>query len=189
MSLTRYLSTLVLRVSDSWLWLAFLCLLIGHVLLFNFWGPVVRIAQDQLVLVERALRAVHSTPFQSLSEDWSYLSRIVNNERITEIDIINRAGFRAWFFRIGVGFECAGDGCTVVAFWFEMQRLTNLATNGARLLFAAIFFFSFVFRFAIQPLVSRLWAGVVESDKPIFALILGGLSSAIVVIHELAKAI
>jgi hypothetical protein len=44
----------------------------------------------------------------------------------------------------------------------------NLIANGLRIAMALAFLSSFVFRPLIQSPISRLWAGVIDSEKPIF---------------------
>jgi hypothetical protein len=49
----------------------------------------------------------------------------------------------------------------------------------------------FVGSFLVQPFLMRplslIWRRIVESDKPIFTLTFGGISSGAVVVNELAK--
>jgi hypothetical protein len=59
--------------------------------------------------------------------------------------------------------------------------------NFARIVMAMIFVGSFLLKpFLMRPL-SLIWRRIVESDKPIFTLIFGGISSGAVIVNELAK--
>jgi hypothetical protein len=54
---------------------------------------------------------------------------------------------------------------------------TDLASNGLRIGFALLFLSSFVFGSVLKPLVSRLWAGIIESKKPLFTMLFGGVAT------------
>jgi len=54
---------------------------------------------------------------------------------------------------------------------------TDLASNGLRIGFALVFLSSFVFGSVLKPLISRLWAGIIESTKPTFTMLLGGVAT------------
>jgi len=64
-------------------------------------------------------------------------------------------------------------------------RYLSFALNGLRLCFSALFVAGFLVAPLLHDLVLRIWARIVESEKPIFTLVLGGLSSAIILAHEL----
>ena len=58
--------------------------------------------------------------------------------------------------------------------------LLDVVSNGLRIAFALIFFGCFVFRPVVKPLVSRLWAGLIDKKKPIFATLFGIIGAVIV---------
>jgi hypothetical protein len=54
----------------------------------------------------------------------------------------------------------------------------DLTSNGLRIGFAVVFLSSYLFGGFLQPVVSRIWAGIIEKKKPVFATlfaILGGI--------------
>ena len=59
--------------------------------------------------------------------------------------------------------------------------------NIIRMAIAIVFVGSFVVQpFVMRPL-SLLWRRIVESDKPIFTLLLGGIASGVVLVNEVGK--
>ncbi len=52
----------------------------------------------------------------------------------------------------------------------------DLIANGLRIFFALAFFASFLFQPVLKPFISRLWEGVIESKKPLFAMLFGGVA-------------
>ncbi|WP_428673821.1 hypothetical protein [Reyranella sp.] len=75
-----------------------------------------------------------------------------------------------------------GDDSKNVAFQY-----LSFTLNGLRLCFSALFVAGFIVAPLLHSFVLRLWARIVESEKPIFALALGGVSSAIIIAHELIR--
>jgi hypothetical protein len=64
---------------------------------------------------------------------------------------------------------------------------TDLASNGLRIGFALVFLSSFVFGSVLKPFISRLWAGIIESKKPIFTMLLGGVATIYEALSSLLK--
>lgn len=64
------------------------------------------------------------------------------------------------------------------------QEVADLLTNGIRIAFSALFFLSFLSLW-IRNFVFRLWAQVIDSDKPFFTIIVGGATTAITTIHAI----
>jgi hypothetical protein len=70
-----------------------------------------------------------------------------------------------------------GPGYESLAFWEFVTAVLNIMANGVRILVAL----AFVCWWLLLPLVRKplltLWARIVESDKPIFTLIFGGVAA------------
>jgi hypothetical protein len=81
-----------------------------------------------------------------------------------------------------INWEILSDADRNVAF-----RFLSFALNGLRLCFSALFVVGFLVVPLLRDFVLRIWARIVESEKPVFTLVFGGLSSAIVLAHELIK--
>lgn len=59
--------------------------------------------------------------------------------------------------------------------FYSFKAVVDIIANGIRIGFALIFLGSFVFRPLIQRPISRIWVGIVDSEKPVFTLILAGI--------------
>ena len=55
--------------------------------------------------------------------------------------------------------------------------LADFLSNGLRIGFALVFLSAWLFGSLLQPLASRLWEGLIDSRKPFFTTILGGLGA------------
>ncbi|MDP2376424.1 hypothetical protein [Reyranella sp.] len=71
----------------------------------------------------------------------------------------------------------------VVVVW-SFKSFLDFFVNGLRVLFALLFLGSFVFRPIIQAPISRLWAGIIESGKPLFALLFGTIGALVSIIPK-----
>jgi hypothetical protein len=67
------------------------------------------------------------------------------------------------------------------------QDYIDLATFGIRIAFALVFLCSFLIWPVIHRPVARVWARIVESERPLFTLVLGSIGAAVVLGHELIK--
>lgn len=65
--------------------------------------------------------------------------------------------------------------------------IMNAASNGLRIGLALVFLGSFVFRPLVQSPVSRVWAGLIESKKPFFTMLLGGVGCVVVFVRALSR--
>jgi hypothetical protein len=63
----------------------------------------------------------------------------------------------------------------------------DLVSNGVRLIFAAVFFSSFVFRPLVQEPISRIWAGLIDSDRPVFATLFGTAGAIVVLVQAVTR--
>lgn len=162
-SLTRLLSRLVLRVPDRFASVSFFVLLGMHIALFLVWRPVV----------------VHL--FQNIqwwaNTHWWQASYQVNGGIWTFITSIRQLPSYLFPLRL----EDATYGTP--------EFLADLLCNGVRLGFSAIFVTSLLLRDIIQRPISRLWARIVESDKPIFTMVFGAASTAFAIGHALLNVI
>src|SRR5262245_4876441 len=77
----------------------------------------------------------------------------------------------------------ANDAMFQVAF----SKLLDCVSNGARIVFALVFLSSFVFRPLVQAPISRLWAGFIDSDRPIFATLFGAIGAIVVLIQTVTR--
>lgn len=68
-----------------------------------------------------------------------------------------------------------------------MAHMSSYTGHLIRLGIALVFVGSYILRPLLMRPVSLIWLRIVESDKPIFALIFGGVSAAVTVIKEFAK--
>lgn len=159
-SLTRWLSVLAVRSAGRVGALSFWVLLLTHLALALVWRPTVHEIGGFLEAGEVAYRM--GIPVLEIPRGlWE----------------ANRDGtlnsWRAW------------NSLTIRS----TEMLCDMATYGVRIVFSAAFLVSFLFTTVIRGTISRVWARVVESDKPIFALLLGGLSTAVILSTEVAKLI
>ena len=60
-------------------------------------------------------------------------------------------------------------------------------SNGIRIILASIFFLSFIFQPILQRPLSLVWLRIVESDKPILTLVLGGVASLATAVSQIVK--
>jgi hypothetical protein len=68
-------------------------------------------------------------------------------------------------------------------FLSHFSSLLNLIPNLSRLSLALIFVGSFLLKPLRYPIMT-LWARVIESDRPVFALLFGGSAAIVKVVHE-----
>jgi hypothetical protein len=71
----------------------------------------------------------------------------------------------------------------------KAAKILALLPNVARLIVALAFVLSFALRPLIQQPLSLLWRRIVESDKPIATMVLGGTAAAAKFVQEVAKAL
>ena len=72
-------------------------------------------------------------------------------------------------------------------FILHCSELLILIPNFTRMLLAVIFTGSFFLKPLKLPIMT-LWARIIESDKPIFTLVLGGGASLVEAIHQIVSA-
>lgn len=72
-------------------------------------------------------------------------------------------------------------------FLFHFASILNLIPNLTRLLILILFIVSFVLRPRIQGPIMTLWRRIIESDKPIFTLVLGGLAALVKAIQQIVS--
>ena len=69
---------------------------------------------------------------------------------------------------------------------FSMACAGYVSTT-IRFLISLVFIGSFLVKPILAQPLSLIWRRIVESDKPIFTLLFGGISSGAVVVNELGK--
>ena len=71
--------------------------------------------------------------------------------------------------------------------WFTYKLLMDVAANGIRIVFGLLFLSSFVFRSLVQAPISRLWYGVMNSDKPVFTTVFGIVGVLVAAVRVFSK--
>jgi len=174
LSATRLISRVAARLSGNALATAttFLALLVLHVALFVVWSavlfwwfssPVIWIVNDLLSL-------------SGDSPDFYWFLLGITHRSQSTLEFMIFLAFLP-FSREEVLTLAYGGAHHLVFDMFSF--LMNVAANGLRILLALAFLSSFVFRPLVQTPVSRLWAGVIESGKPIFAILFGAAGALI----------
>jgi hypothetical protein len=70
---------------------------------------------------------------------------------------------------------------------FTMTVMSAYTGHLIRLTLAVIFVGSYILRPLLMHPLSLIWLRIVQSDKPIFTMILGGMSGAVTAINEIGK--
>lgn len=184
LSLTRGLSAVVLRVPPSATNLAFVVLALVHLFLLVVWRQIT------LFIVVIAVSAAYFLVFPDANID--FVGGVVRYLKVTASDAAHTDFWLRPDVQIEKGYrQCMvltdSSNCAQEFFIAVLKLFCDVVANGLRLAFSLVFLASFVFRPVIQPAISRAWARIVESDKPVFTLVVGGLSAAIVLGRELAK--
>jgi hypothetical protein len=66
------------------------------------------------------------------------------------------------------------------------SALLDILSNGVRIGFALVFLSSYLFGNLMQPFVGRVWEGMIESKKPFFTSIFGGIGAVFAVTKVLS---
>lgn len=136
----------------------YLVLLIANVALFMLWQPVMSMFYV------------------------AFVSWWTNHELIAIL--MTKAGISEWYALLSGSF--AEWPSTLLDLQLP-QDYTSFLINGLRIAFSLAFVWSFALRSYTKPLLLRLGYAIVDSDKPFFTLVFGGLTTAVVVSHELLK--
>jgi len=67
--------------------------------------------------------------------------------------------------------------------WYSSKSMVDVVANGLRIVFAAVFVSSFVFRPLIQEPITRWWYGVMNSGKPFFTMVFGMFGAIFAVVR------
>jgi hypothetical protein len=160
-----------------------LCLLIFQYLLLCYWAPI----------VHRAMAAEFQVIYQGgvnsyLHEVWlllklmdfvvTHLAVILPSREIHNIGILLMENSSALLPVIDPHFAPA-------SFLFHLSALLNLIPNFSRLAIMIIFVGFFLLK-PLQGPIMTLWLRIIESDKPVFTLVLGGGAAIIKAIHGIA---
>ncbi|WP_422036086.1 hypothetical protein [Reyranella sp.] len=136
----------------------YLMLLIANVALFLLWQPLM-------------------TTFYVAVVSWW-----MNHELISILT--TKAGISGWYAIV------TGSFAEWPSSLLQLQLPQDFASfliNGLRIAFSLAFVLSFALRSYVRATILRLGYAIVDSDKPIFTLVLGGLTALAVLCHELIK--
>jgi hypothetical protein len=161
LSVTRLIATIVARLDRGPLFnmCMFTLLLLAHLLLLRIWSPAMH-AWEALPVI---LRLYGMDDYNALAEWWNTLSFQL------------KSVFNGWeLFNLHTEHLL---GSTAIL-W---TRALELASNGIRIVFALVFLSSFIFRPLVQEPISRLFYGIIDSDKPFFTMLFAGLGVLVAV--------
>jgi hypothetical protein len=159
LSLTRFLSTLVMWTPPRFTFPAFIGLLYAHVAIYVWWTPVVHAVTEGIGLISMVVAILIKHPelfehpeMKPKPDDFGNFIGMIVCPYLTCI--------------VQMASASAGD-------------IADKMINGGRIAFAAVFVFSYWARPLIQVPISRIWARIVESKKPVFTMLLGATGTAI----------
>ena len=178
LSFTRVIAVATARLCGDSVWrniISFTVLLIVTYILFSVWVPFIHqcVLNVQLFMASIAANQTPYLMFPLIYIDWSSFNPITVWQAVQfELDYIpmTTSPTADQFYALNFARACAG--------WIP---------NFIRLAIALIFVGSFVARPLLMKPVSLVWRRIVESDKPVFTLIFGGVSSVAVLVSELVK--
>lgn len=178
-SLTRALSIFVSKHLPSGFWLNLIVSAIGVTvtyLLLVYWSSttyIVRLVGTFCVIM--IAKGNYTAAWDILSKVPGWFDGLVVQAPITPAGII----------RTMKDNTILGD----IDFYPRAFAVTasGYAANLLRLSISLLFFGSFIFQPLIKRPLSLLWLRIVESDKPIFTLVFGGMASIATAVSQIAK--
>lgn len=192
LSLTRFIAALSARLSVNAIAtaLSFGVLLIIHLVLFAIWTNIV---------VSRSIDGIYDglTPGPD-----GFIDSLIRQFGNMEGDLRTLGSNIMWsenWFGISWTFQNLlyefwnGDpktespGVMTVLTGAAFNFVMDLISNGLRILYAVVFLASFLISPIVKPIISRTWEALIESNKPIFTMILGAIGTGLGVFHVLAK--
>lgn len=182
LSVTRYVAVLVAPVATTRIRsvLSFAVLLVVHVLLLAYWSVFIYGIQGVLLLVVmRGLTLLGLANFSfffgaNLAHDVLDVFR-----SLFWLDQ-DREGLKLAPATWSSLFSLSHPKYAVGTVWlFAFKVAMDLVANGLRILLALVFLSSFVFRPLIQAPISRLWYGVMASDRPVFTVLFGAVGAVV----------
>jgi len=164
-SLTRYIATVVVKLSTSKLRTvcAFTLLLVVHLLLFRYWSTALDIVQTGL----------HNFPVRWIR--YGLVEAI--DDALSTMKRSYETGSRIWTMP---SHGVADPALTTNFLNYSYQSLKNtldFVTNGGRVAFALLFLLSYMFRPLIQVPILRIWEGILNEGPSthLFAKIFAGI--------------
>ncbi|HJQ56808.1 MAG TPA: hypothetical protein VJ890_07870 [Vineibacter sp.] len=187
-SFTRFLSALGVRfashsVATSLLF--FVTVIVIHVIALMYWTTVTNAVAGLLTLplTPWSWGVVINTTEEYFVQLWNMLGRVLPEVAAPMIAYLWSRWDEDFWKALGDALWPHGsDSPPLNAAW-----LLALLPNAARLLVALTFIASFALRPVVQAPLSLLWRRVVESDKPIATLTLGGAAATAKFVQELVK--
>jgi hypothetical protein len=181
----------------------FVGMLLVHVALLLFWGPFVeRIGHFSTVLIGAILEllpwdAQWSLWTDLLSVEWSDLAPPFDRG-LRKIEHILEIGLWPWLCnRLSLAYFASEFGAMAAAMRTDdvvqiicvetLRSTMEVIANGPRILVALVFLASFLLRPILQAPISLVWARIVESDRPIAIMVIGGAAAAVKLIQEIVK--
>jgi hypothetical protein len=82
-------------------------------------------------------------------------------------------------------YQAGPDDGKPPVFMYHLANLTNLLPNFSRLSIMAVFIASFFLRPLQRPIMT-LWARIIESEKPVFTLLFGGIAAIAKAIQQIS---
>jgi hypothetical protein len=181
---------------------AFLALVLVHIALLIVWSPLVGWAQRGLTIV--ALVAIDSFErgYLALDSHWPILRlHIQSTELFVRMNVegfsrdVREIGIFGWLLK---PFTYAPEGRLLASVFPEpspgiqyatdvLRTTLDYMTNGLRILFALAFAASFLAGPIIRRPLSLIWRRVVEADKPVCTLVLGGTAAGAKFAQEAIK--
>lgn len=145
--------------------LTYVVILVAHAILLFLWNNLI------LNVALRSLQVLVDMLLNGTFNFAEYLMFVFRSLRLA-----------SWGFQIAGAWSALVEirplllGTEDVVF-YSFKAIMDLVANGVRIAFALIFLSSFVFGPLIKAPISRVWAAIVESEKPIFALVFGGIGT------------
>jgi hypothetical protein len=175
LSVTRLVAAIVARVATTPFrsGLSFALLLAIHVLLLVYWSVFVYGLEGvSLLAVMRFLTMIGVKGFSFHGA--SFGQDILDVFRSLFAPDAGRDGIKLarpdWSMLFGLG---APDSPLGIVWVLAFKLAMDVVANGLRIVFALVFLSSFVFRPLVQEPLSRLWYGVMSSNRPIFTVLFG----------------
>jgi|GEM_PF-3709596 len=173
-SVMRWLATVVQRLSLTGVAgiVFFTGLVVVQCVLMVYWNMV--------VLTSALVLPVTLVFLADQQDSWKTITDAFGLHR--DLDPLSVIGRTFQVFAVDRGLISSGPADT----YFMVKALLDIVANALRIGFALVFLSSFLFRPLIQPVVSRVWERVIDSDKPLFTMLFGAIGTLCAVIAAVA---
>jgi hypothetical protein len=183
LSATRFIAVRAARLCKGRLAsvMVFAALLGLHVLLFLYWSALVFALEVLLI------RLVYAAVAGTLAIDPNSVGFREIVFELVDADTVPQSLGAPWprSWRYLFSLDSVGQPLDQIRFSFKTAM--DIVANGLRIVFALVFLSSFVFRPLLQEPVSRLWYGVINSDKPTFTMLFGAVGATVAAVELLSK--